>query len=167
MRGGGDVGGDGRGGVIWAAHKPPTELRLWSCNRAAIANSCDHPPTRPPATRNRPPPPPTAAAAPHLWLQLHLAHVRLRRDDLVLGLQRAVGLVLEVPDRAGEVEVAVDAADAADLREEAAWEVGTGVGVGGWGGGVGRLVGHASPELQFPELQFAATHRPPPPHPHD
>jgi hypothetical protein len=65
--------------------------------------------------------PPLLRGPPHLWLQRHLPHVRLCGNDLVLGLQSAVGLVLQITDGARQVEVAVDAAHAADLRQEAAF----------------------------------------------
>mmetsp|Transcript_9563 Transcript_9563/g.23008 ORF Transcript_9563/g.23008 Transcript_9563/m.23008 type:complete len:246 (-) Transcript_9563:999-1736(-) len=46
-------------------------------------------------------------------------HIRLRSDDLVFPGQLSVALVLEVPNGAAQVQVPVDPADAADLREKA------------------------------------------------
>jgi hypothetical protein len=61
---------------------------------------------------------PATARTPHL--QRDPAHVWLCCDDLVLCWQLCVALVLEVTDRAAEVEVAVHAAHATNLTQEAA-----------------------------------------------
>lgn len=104
-------------------------------------------------------------------------HVRSRRDDLLAGLQGAAVLVLQVPQRAGQVQIAVDPpADDAPAGlpdaqqfapfvgfvvvaegEGTAAEAGDGAGVSGVGyvdGGVGEVadVGGAAGEFGGPEL---------------